>query len=489
MFSNIRQLIGVNRSKGSLRQLEPRGAHHVSLATLVVIGLLGYKGIPFNGILVLVMFGVTLYEFIKRMDQGLPLMQVAALLSVLQWIVGPWLTYNIDMEYSTYGMRVDSNTYFSYAFPGTAAYSLGLLAVGESVRQRGLLRKVDRSQFFQLGMILAIFGLAGGLGAKLLPGGLVFVCYLISQLRYVAALYFVFSRHPLRWLFAGLSVLPLLTGSAETGMFHDLLLWMGILTCYVYAMKKRKLWITVLFVIFGLAAAFTIQGIKQSYRDKVWNDQEGSLVEEIKQFWSSPNTRFDEATLTNAIVRINQGWIIAAILENVPLREPYARGDTLNDAATAALIPRLFSEDKVSAGGKVNFRRFTGLPLSDTTSMGLSLLGESYANVGPEVGVFLMLLFGVLMSLSYGLCLLWSVKHPTFYFWIPVIFCQTIKAETDLVTVLNHIIKGSIVIFGMYWLICIQLLPVVRARKQSRRRSMDSPVSRLSKRRLAKEAR
>lgn len=489
MFTNIRQLIGVNQCKGFPLQLEQRGAHRISLASLVVVGLLGYKGVSFVGILALVMFGVTLYEFIKRMDQGLPLMQVAALLAVLQWIVGPWVTYNIEMDYSTYGMRVDSNTYFSYAFPGTAAFSLGLLAVGVSPRQRVIMRTVDRSHFFQMGVILAVLGLVGGLGAKLLPGGLVFVCYLISQLRYVAALYFIFSRNPLRWVFAGLAILPLFAGSAESGMFHDLLLWMGILTCYVYSIKKRRLWITVLFVIFGLATAFTIQGIKQSYRDKIWNDQEGSLVDEARQFWSDSNTRFDKATLTNAIVRVNQGWIIAAILENVPAREPYATGDTLKDALTAALIPRLVAEDKVSAGGQVNFRRFTGLPLSDTTSMGLSLLGESYANVGPEVGVFLMLLFGVLMSLAYGLCLQWSVKHPTFYFWIPVIFCQTIKAETDLVTILNHIIKGSIVVFGMYWLICVKLLPGARARQVSKRRSTGVPVSRLNKRRLVKDSR
>jgi hypothetical protein len=464
MLAKLINPIGPSVRKISQPPLENRGAHPISLLILGIVGLIGYSQFSYVGLLVLVMSGVTMYELVKRMDQGLPLMQVAALLAVLQWIVGPWLSYNIDLDFSTYFMRVDSNTYFSYAFPGTAAFAVGLLSVGASARQQDLLFAVDRSQFFQIGITLTIMGMAGGLGAKLLPSGLVFVCYLISQLRYVAALYFVFSRHPLRWLLAGASVLPLFTGTAESGMFHDLLLWMGILVCYVYALKSRKRWLSAVAVIGGLFVAFTVQGIKGSYREKVWNQQEGSLVSEIRDFWTRPSAMTDEATLSNAIVRMNQGWIIAAIMQNVPSYEPYAMGDTLKDAAVAALVPRLVSQDKATAGGQKNYRRFTGLRLADTTSMGLSLLGEAYANVGPEAGVFLMLLFGGLMSFFYGSCLVWSVKHPTFYFWIPVIFCQSIKAETDLVTVLNHITKGSVVVFGMYWLISIKLLPAARAR-------------------------
>jgi hypothetical protein len=464
MLAKIINPLGPSRCKISQSPLESRGAHPISLLILGIVGFVGYGQSAYVGLLILVISGVTVYELVKRMDQGLPLMQVTALLAVLQWIVGPWLSYNIDVDFSTYFMRVDSNTYFSYAFPGTAAFAVGLLSVGASVRQQNLLSAVDQSQFFQFGITLTIIGLAGGLGVKLLPSGLVFVCYLISQLRYVAALYFIFSRHPLRWPFAVASVVPLFTGSAESGMFHDLLLWMGILVCYAYAMKTRKRWISVAALIGGLFVVFTIQGIKGSYREKVWYDQEGSLVDEIRDFWTRPNAMTDEATISNTIVRMNQGWIIAAIMQNVPSSEPYAMGDTLKDAAVAALVPRLVSEDKTTAGGQKNYRRFTGLPLADTTSMGLSLLGEAYANVGPKIGVFLMLLFGGLMSFCYWSTLVWSVKHPTFYFWIPVIFCQTIKAETDLVTVLNHITKGSVVVFGMYWLISIKLLPAARTR-------------------------
>jgi hypothetical protein len=458
MVKNSIEPAGVKARK--LREGQPgnRGAYPGSLIFITLAGGGGYLGALPEGVLVIIILGVVFFEFIKHMDQGLPLMQITALLAVIQWLVGPWLTYNVDLDYIGYFMRVDSTTYFTYALPGTAAFVLGLLALGVSPRQRMFLQKVDNSRFVEVGIVLTAIGFAAGLGAKLVPGSLAFLFYLISQLRYVGALYFFFSKHPLRWVYAIIAVFPLFTASAETGMFHDLLLWMGILFCYWYALKKRTILITFFLLFLGFTFVLAIQGIKSPYRDKVWNNQQGSLSKEIVEFLSKPNEMLSRETRSNAVIRINQGWIISAIMLNVPSREPYARGDTIGDAFYASLVPRFVAKDKSLAGGHLNFRRFTGLPLSDTTSMGLSLLGEAYANLGPQVGILLMLLLGGLLSFSYGWCLLWSIRHPTFYLWIPVIFCQTIKAETDLVTVFNHIAKGMLVVFGLYWLVCVKSL-------------------------------
>lgn len=481
MFTSINDLFGITPKKWQAKKIKIGGAHRVSLLILAFVGLLGYFRLPYTGVLIIIMLGVTVYEFIKRMDQGLPLMQIAALLAVLQWNVGAWLTYNVNFFYSTYFMRVSSDEYFAYSIPGTAAFVIGLLSVGLDSKLRGILQNTDRSQFMEIGLVLATVGFASGLAMKVVPGGLTFVFYLASQLRYVAAVYFLFSKSPFRFVCAAISLLPLFIGSAQSAMFHDVMLWIALVGCYWYAMKRRRLWLTLLLLLFGFVAGFTVQGVKKSYREKVWNEEDASMTQEISQFWANRHAVFGEENLSNAIIRINQGWIIAAIMQNVPTQEKYAMGDTLGDALSAALIPRIAVEDKTKAGGQVNYRRFTGLPMSDKTSMGLSLLGESYANVGPDWGILLSLLFGVFMAISFGLCLKWAVKHPTFYFWIPVIFCQTLKAETDFVTTLNHITKGSVVAFFLYWLICEKLFPVrmistgnasrkmSRLRKQSRR--------------------
>ena len=53
----------------------------------------------------------------------------------------------------------------------------------------------------------------------------------------------------------------------------------------------------------------------------------------------------------NIVVRINQGWIIAKVMDNVPSREPYANGETVKNAIIASIFPRFVDPDKAIAGG------------------------------------------------------------------------------------------------------------------------------------------
>jgi hypothetical protein len=59
------------------------------------------------------------------------------------------------------------------------------------------------------------------------------------------------------------------------------------------------------------------------------------------------------------------------------------------------------------------------------------------------------------VRLAVKLC----VKHPTFVFWLPLIFYQALKAETESIVVLNQITKGSLVAIFMYSVV-VKLYPV-----------------------------
>lgn len=443
-----------------LGALERRGAAAISLALVAAAGALGSVQVGPNGLWATVLLVVVVFEFQKRIDQGLPLLQIAAILATLQWVVGPVLGYGMSTGLVRYNMYVDASTYFSYALPGTAAFAVGLLGVGSSVRQRGVIRFASREHFFKIGLILNAIAFAARWYAPQASGGLAFATYLVSQVGYVGALYFLFSGAPSRWLFIALSVYPLFRISAESAMFHDMLLWSALLFCYWYGMRRHSAGNKAALLVFGMLFVFTVQAIKGDYRAKVWAGQEASLFEEVQSFWSSRDMITSETMLASAVLRLNQGWIISAVLANVPDIEPYAEGETLKDAATAALVPRFLMPDKVKAGGQVNFRRFTGLPIENSTSMAISPLGEAYANFGPGGGVLLMFVYGLLFAGIYSLCLRWVVANPDFLFWLPLIFYQSIKAETEFATVLNQMSKGMIVAFGLYWVISKKVVPL-----------------------------
>jgi len=82
--------------------------------------------------------------------------------------------------------------------------------------------------------------------------------------------------------------------------------------------------------------------------------------------------------------------------------------------------------------------------------MGISILGEAYANFGSFGGVIFMLFWGGLIALIMKVIVDISVNHPTIILWVPLIFLQMVKAETELVVVINHGVKTSIVIAIFY---------------------------------------
>jgi hypothetical protein len=151
------------------------------------------------------------------------------------------------------------------------------------------------------------------------------------------------------------------------------------------------------------------------------------------------------------VTRINQGWIIARIMSWTPSREPFAEGETIKEAVKATLLPRFLAPNKVIAGGRTYFTRFTGKDISEDTSMGLSLLGEAYANYAIFGGSLFMFIIGLFYNFFVFQIYKIANKHPTIIFFIPLIFLQVVKAETDFSVILNHLIKASIAVWMIYF--------------------------------------
>lgn len=430
--------------------LDRRSISVYGTVLLVVVGLMGGTQLLPNLLLVPIVLAVVAYEFQKRLDQGVPLLQLTGLIAVLQWLVGPVLAYNLDYQYGRYQMYVDEAVYFEYALPATSLYVAVMLAIGASIRQRELLGDLDRSNFVKIGFFLNIVSLAAQLAITRAPGSLFFFFALVTQARYVGAIYFLMSRHPLRLLFAAASLAFLLMSSLGVGMFHDMLLWLALTFCYWFAQRRWTLSAKVLTLASSAVMLFALQVVKQDYRQQIKAGAQPSLVSMMIGYLAPDGAAWSDGALSHAVVRLNQGWIVSKVMEYVPAEEPYADGGTLKEAVKSALLPRFLAPDKKEAGGRENFMRYTGLNLEIGTSMGISPLGEAYANFGTFGGSLLMIGFGALFGLLFKLSLRFVSRRPAFFFWLPLIFYQSIKAETEFVVVLNQLSKGTAVAVVLY---------------------------------------
>ena len=83
--------------------------------------------------------------------------------------------------------------------------------------------------------------------------------------------------------------------------------------------------------------------------------------------------------------------------------------------------------------------------------MGISIIGEAYGNFKIFGGIIFMGLWAFFLVRIWGFLNRRLAKNLILVAFIPLIFLQVIKAETELVVVLNHLIKSMIVVFGFFW--------------------------------------
>jgi len=439
--------------------LERRSASALGLILIVAIGLIGWAqpaAFP-NGFASLIVMAIVLYEFQKRLDQGVPLIQLTAVIAVVQWLVGPALSYGFNATYEydfeRYAMSVTPETYFRFAMPATCFYSAIMLATGASVRQQNLLSVVNRRHFVLIGFLLTIVGNAATSFAPAGGGGLAFLFHLIGQVKYVGALYFLMSRHQLKLVFASISMFQLAGNSIGSGLFHDLLLWLMIVFCFWFAQREWSVPAKFIFLSLACAAVFSIQVVKLDYRERIRRGQPINFFEMTADYLSPSGKAWETDSFAGVITRLNQGWIISNVLYYVPNDEPFAEGETIKDAVVGALVPRIIYADKKKAGGQENFTRFTGLRLEQGTSMAISPLGEAYANFGEFGGILFMIVYGAFFALFFFAALKYSTSNPTFLLWIPLIFYQAIKAETEVVVVLNQLTKGALIAVSAHFVV------------------------------------
>ncbi|MEI7983016.1 MAG: hypothetical protein WCI71_15300, partial [Bacteroidota bacterium] len=221
---------------------------------------------------------------------------------------------------------------------------------------------------------------------------------------------------------------------------------------------KIPMWGKALIISAGVFLIMLVQSTKEEYRMATWY---ASSVKSNSEIYneiiisrlSSPSLLFKAGPLENAGARLNQGWIIARIMSYMPDKQPFVRGETIETALYASLLPRFLAPTKARAGGKANFERFTGTPLPETTSMDISLVGEGYANFGLLGGMVFIFLVSLLYNWVVVKVVALSKNNPTLILWIPLLFFQVMKAETDFATVFNYLTKASVITFLAFYMI------------------------------------
>lgn len=412
-----------------------------------------------SGIGVALFAGVAV-KFFEDLGNRIEIRDMIAFMSVLQWVIGPILAYNLLPYDDLYYMSVPEEVYMGYIVPFCFAMILGMyfpLADERIINFEDITRlKAYLAVNPMIGYVFTVVGLAAGFAGHYLPRSLTFLMFLLTNLQYVGVYMILFGTSKFKWLlFAG--IMGLATSAAVLqGMFGELVQWFMLSFLIVAIVVKIPMWAKISMISVGMFLISLIQSTKEEYRMATWYAESTKSNSEIYQEimmsrLSNPSMLFQSGTMQNLGARLNQGWIIARIMDHMPDKLQYVRGETVQTALMAALLPRILAPDKAQAGGRANFERFTGTPLPETTSMDISLAGEGYANFGVMGGCA----FIFLVSLFYNILIIKiisiSKNHPALILWIPFLFFQVMKAETDFATVFNYITKAVLVCWLVFY--------------------------------------
>lgn len=410
-------------------------------------------------ILGICLVGFVFYRFINELGKTIPVLELLLLIAGIQWIIGPFIEYTYPNNISRYRMYIDELEYMQYIVPGYAFFIFGIFLPLSKFNFQIVSTSLfnDRSKF---GFILLIIGIFSDFVRPFVPGSLDFVFFLLSNFKFAGAIVLFFSeKRNVRIIFY-LTVIYLIFNAIRTTYFHELLLWSMFF--YMFWAYKYKPSITkiLLSFLFAILLVTTLQSVKEVYRFSLWDgryeysgnkfDLFFTLVFDSifnKDLYENDNLVGANLTTANFNVRLNQGWIISAVMDNIPESQEFLDGETVGDAIKSSFIPRFLLVDKEIAGGRENFERFTGLYLTAATSMGISIIGEAYGNYGVFYGIIFMFVWGLFLAFILIRLNIYLTKNKLYSCFIPIIFLQVIKAETELLVVMNYLTKSLILIF------------------------------------------
>lgn len=466
-----------------MKSLFPPGFNwsaYIGLSLIIRVLFVDVSAIGFVAVL------LALHQFMLLFDavgKTIPVRYLFGAFMTLQYFIGPTLAYNGLDEYAyfVYRMKIPELEYFSYAIPGVMAFIVGLHVSagplkGEIPNEQAIRLFVARNPtipylFIIIGFLTSIFG-------GLLPSALALVAYLLGSFKFIGLFLIILGGIELKLGPLILVLGSIISSSLSDGMFHDLLTWL-VFVGAVYAYKfKLGMWVKITGAIGFVVFAIFIQVIKGSYRDATWYGESESglstFISVYQKSASSDKPLFSFENLADKNVRINQGFILTNVMNTVPEKVPYANGEELWQILEAAFLPRLIAPNKLQAGDRRLFTKYSGIQLRKGTSMGLGSLADGYINFGSWGGTLFMFVLGWVYSWLLNFMFNRSKQFPMIILFTPLIFYYPIRPDCELQTALGHFVKAGFWVFVILYTFR-DIFDVNAANQKAAKRAMPFP--------------
>lgn len=394
-------------------------------------------------------FSYWVSSLVIRSNNSMPLKELFLSLYSLQYLFGAALTYNGFDEFNPeiYRMKIGSNQYFLYTIPVFLALSWGFNIFNKTNHL-----KIDRENINKwlnynknLPYFFIIIGFVTPFILNYIPNSLNFVAYLLESFKFVGLFILIMSYQKIKPILLFTIYGLIIIGSFQGGMFHDLLTWIIVLGL-ILAYRYKPNWQTKLIAIAIFTSfAIFIQSIKAGWREKTWSGEEQASLELIQNV-SNENSITKGGLLSKdnigpQINRVNQGWILASTIDNIPKNTNHTYGKLINEYLFSALMPRIFAPNKLNAGSQDIFNQYSGHYINSGTSMGLGLFADAYIEFGQFGAIIYIFIFGLMYGYVLNQFFVRSKQYPILILFAVLAFIYPMRPDCETQTVLGHLFK------------------------------------------------
>jgi hypothetical protein len=387
----------------------------------------------------------------------IPIRYIAGTFMCLQMLIGPTFAYNgLDKyQYADYIMRIPEADYFAYAIPAVLMFILGLHVTagklkGEIINELEIRKFIDNSG--QLPYIFIAIGFLAGYISGSFGSALAFVFVLLGGFKYIGLFMLLLGSKQLKLWLMILVFSSIIASSLSGAMFHDLLTWLIMLGAVLAIKFKPNVTLKAIATAGFILLAVIIQQLKVDYRQTL-RSETGNIDAFENVYQENSNSLFDFKKLASSNVRINQGFIVTNIMNTVPERVPFQNGKELMKILEAAFLPRIIAPNKLNAGDRTIFSKYSRIPLAPGTSMALGAMGDGYINFGIMGGCIFMFFLGLAFSEVLNGFYKFSKLYPFLLLFTPLVFYYPMRPDCELQTSLGHLVKSCFLIYMMllFW--------------------------------------
>jgi membrane protein implicated in regulation of membrane protease activity len=400
-------------------------------------------------------FILILFKFFQNTNLQIAFKEWVLLLYALNYLLAPAISLHLEQEKVAYQIKLNAEQYYTLMIPGFLCFYWGMNSIKTNVfntdfnliKIYSLLNEKILKQLFWLGIALKFI-------QSFVPGELGFFIYVLSMVRFVGAfaLYAVNKRKYFHWLVFVL-LLEVLQAFV-VGMYHDMSMWLAFFFIFYIYIKKPSVKWKISFALISIVSILFIQSIKQFYRAATWSgDREASLSTaiDIAENNTSVESLTGETNLLSTLTRSNQAWIFASTVDHMERYKDFQGLTNVQLYTEAALLPRFLAPNKIMAGDKVIFNKFSGHTINEGTSMGLGIFADGYIAYGAWGVAIFGFALGLLFSITFKVVENWTKISPFFMLFLFPILNYAVRPDCETQTTINHLVKSMFI----YWLLVI----------------------------------